>query len=236
MKPIFLFVGTVLGVLVVLSAALFWISGGGPRNPLVANGEPVLTVMGFAEPVETDPPAAGWFHSTFWSVPPMTISQETVEFIPALRLETHGSGSIFGRYTDIAIRDYPRLAWSWRVATMIDPKFDESTAAGDDHAARLFLRFLDSEENERNMEIIWSNGAYAPGEYKMIDGFAHYVAHSGADDLNAWVFEEVDLMELYRHVSGRDDDPRLVMVAIFCDSDDTGTETLSYFGDITLRR
>jgi hypothetical protein len=236
MKPILLFTGIMVAVLVVLSGALLLISSGGPRNPLAANGEETIAVMAFAEPVATDPPAAGWFHSTFWTRPAMTISQATVGGMPALRLETKASGSIFGRYTDIAVADYPTLAWSWRVETPIDAAFDESTAAGDDHAARLYLRFADTQDGEHSMEIIWSNGAFAPGTYKDIGDFRHYVAHSGTQDVGAWIYEAVDLARLYRDVSGRDDAPRITMIAIFCDSDDTGTQSLAYFGDITLRR
>jgi hypothetical protein len=225
-----------VGLLVASAGAMWWISARGPSEPLVAGDEPVLTVMDFSAPLSIEPPQAGWFHSTFWTRPPMTISQESIDGVAALRLETAASGSIFGRHTDVALRDFPTLTWSWRVETPIDASFDERTADGDDHAARLYLQFVDEDNTERSMEIIWSNGAFAPGEYKYIGEFAHYVAQSGSNELGVWVAEEVDLLRLYREVSGRNDNPRITMIAIFCDSDDTKTRSLAHFGNIELRQ
>jgi len=207
-----------------------------PRAPLLASGGGETVVMDFARGPSLDPLPDGWFHRTFWTRPAMALSYETVDGIAALRAETDGSGSIFGRHTDIAIAEYPVLAWTWRVEQPVVSPLDERTPEGDDHAARLYLEFADTEGGRHAMEIIWSRGSFQPGEYKYLGDFAHYVAETGIDRVGEWVSETVDLRELYRDVTKRDDAPRLTTVAIFCDSDDTGTHSLAYFGNVVLRR
>ena len=44
---------------------------------------------------------------------------------------------------------------------------DERTREGDDHRARLFLRFLTDRGDKRAMEVIWGN-CLKPGDYKYI--------------------------------------------------------------------
>src|SRR6516165_1274523 len=49
---------------------------------------------------------------------------------------------------------------------------------GDDHPARLFLRFATDRGEKRAMEVIWGN-RLKPGDYKYIGGFPHFVADAG---------------------------------------------------------
>ena len=106
-----------------------------PVNPLTADGASELAVMDFAQPVALDPPARGWRHRTFLTRPAMTISQTEKDGRQALKCETEGSGSIFGRFTDIDLTAYPGLAWSWLVEKPVDSPLDERTVEGDDHPA-----------------------------------------------------------------------------------------------------
>ena len=85
------------------------------------------------------------------------------------------------------------------------------------------------------MEIIWGNRLKA-GDYKYIDGFPHYVADGGNNNVGQWRREEVDLQELYRHIWPDGAHAHLVDIAIFCDSDETHSHTVSYFADVKIRR
>jgi len=208
---------------------------GQPTDPLiVSSGVRSATIMDFSSDLQLYPPAKGWFHRTFLLRAPMRVSLVSKDGVPALRCETDASGSIYGRYTDIDIRRFPRLSWSWMVEKPIVSQIDERSIAGDDHPARLFLRFADSEGKDHTMEIIWSNKAFQPGEYKYILGFPHYVAHAGTGDIGKWVQEEVDLVQLYELISGRNDDARLTIAAIFCDTDDTFASSVAYFSSLKL--
>jgi hypothetical protein len=49
------------------------------------------------------------------------------------------------------------LAWRWYIELPIRSPLDERTPEGDDHPARLFLRFLTDRGEKRAMEVIWGN-------------------------------------------------------------------------------
>jgi hypothetical protein len=204
-------------------------------NVLAANGEPELVVMDFATPFPLNPPPPGWYHRTFWTRAPMQMSFATKDGVPALRCQTHASGSMLYRHVDIDLADYPRLAWRWFVEVPIDSPLDERTRAGDDHPARLFIAFKTAMGEDRRMEVIWGNRLKA-GDYKYIDKFPHYAANGGNENVGRWHAEEIDLKAIYRHI-WRDGAPaRIVDTAIFCDSDDTRTESIAYFADVVMKR
>jgi hypothetical protein len=204
-------------------------------NVLTANGEPVAVVMDFATPFPLNPLPPGWYHRTFWTRSPMEISFATKDGVPALRCETHARGSKLFRHVDIDLADYPRLAWRWFIEVPIDSPLDERTRAGDDHPARLFIAFKTAMGEDRRMEIVWGNRLKA-GDYKYIDKFPHYVANGGNENIGRWHAEEVDLQGIYRHM-WRDGAPaRVIDVALFCDSDDTRTQSIAYFADVVMKR
>jgi len=47
------------------------------------------------------------------------------------------------------------FAWRWYIELPIRTPLDERTREGDDHPARLFLRFLTDHGEKRAMEVIW---------------------------------------------------------------------------------
>lgn len=205
-----------------------------PVNPVTADGSPEVMVMDFSKPVTLDPPARGWRHRTFWTRPAMMLSQGAKDDRQALRCETDASGSIFGRFTDVELGDYPELAWTWLIEKPIESDLDERTVEGDDHPARLFIAFEDTDSARHHVEIIWANKLFKPGEYKYIGDFPHYVANGGNDNVGKWYEEKVDLLGIYRKTTGRSDAPRVKFISIFCDSDDTRTSSIAYFGKVWI--
>ena len=203
-------------------------------NPVTANGDSAV-VMEFSALTGTTDLPDGWWHRKFWRVPAMELSLVEHAGKPALRCETNGGGSIFARNTDIALADLPILTWDWFIEDPIKSDVDEATEEGDDHPARLFLRFENSEAGSHFVEIIWSNQRFAPGDYKIIGAFPHYVANGLDENIGKWHSQSVDLQEIYREISKRDDAARLKMVAVFCDSDNTGTHSVAYFSDVSLK-
>ena len=134
-------------------------------NVLASDGSPSLVVMDFREPFPLDPPPAGWRHRRFLTRAPAHFSFATVEGVPALRIETDDRASMLFRYVDVPLREYPRLSWMWFVEQPIESDADELTAEGDDHPARLFLRFENKDGEDRAMEIIWGNRVLEAGDY-----------------------------------------------------------------------
>jgi Protein of unknown function (DUF3047) len=211
-----------------------------PVNPVLAGNTATVTLMDFTTPFILDPVPKGWWQISFFTKPAMTLSFVEKSGVEALRCETASSGSIFGRHTDIELAQFQNLTWNWLIEKPVIADAPEGEWKGDDHPARLMLHVRDSMAKEHYFEIIWSNGAYQPGQWKIIGGFHHYVANGGnarsGENTNKWFNEKVNLLELYRTATSLTDNPHLINIAIFCDTDDTGSSSTAYFGKITLEK
>jgi hypothetical protein len=217
------------------AAGYLWLRPPPRMAVLIPHGEPELVVMDFAAPMPLDPLPPGWWHRRFWTRAPMEMRFAVKDGVPALRLATHASASMLFRHVDVAVDDYPLLAWRWYIEQPIASERDERTREGDDHPARLYLAFVTQTGEERRMEIIWGNRLHA-GDIKVIGTFPHYVANGGDENIGRWFAEEVDLRSLARRFWPDVTVVRLIDIALFCDSDDTGSASVSYFADVRLRR
>lgn len=231
------------GVMCCLAAAVLTAcSSGQRRNVLVPDGSPSVVVMEFRQPLALDSLPDGWHHRTFFRTDPMQISFVTKQGRPSIRLATDHSGSMLYRFTDLPLDQYPMLAWDWFVERPIASDVDETTKAGDDHPARLYLKFRSATGEAHAMEIIWGNRSLQAGDWKYLssfwsrNSFPHYVVRGGDENAGRWHDEKVDLRALYRKHWG---DPRgasLQEVALFCDTDATGAQSVAYFSTVRVER
>ena len=232
----------VMGAFCLAAAALTACTGGQRLNVLVPDGTPSLVVMDFREAFAFDPLPDGWHHRTFFRTDPMQIRFVSKEGRSSIRLATHHSASMLYRYTDIPVDQYPMFGWDWFIEQPIVSDVDETTRAGDDHPARLYLKFRSAKGETHAMEIIWGNRRLRAGDWKYLESFwtrssfPHYVARGGDENAGRWHDEMVDLRALYRKHWG---DPRgasLVEVALFCDTDATGAQSVAYFSTVRVER
>lgn len=222
-------------VLLGLAGVFGWGFIGGRGEVLTADGGPVVTVMDFARSFPLDPLPSGWQHRKFWTRRPMTMGFAVKDGVPSMRFETHDSASMLFRHVDVDLAAYPILAWRWFVELPIRSPLDERTREGDDSPARLFLRFTTDKGERRAMEVIWGNRLKA-GEYKYIGGFPHFVADGGEARIGRWFDERIDLARVYATIWQDAAPAHLVDLAVFCDSDETHTASVSYFADVRLER
>jgi Protein of unknown function (DUF3047) len=150
----FLIGGVAFVIVVGLIGWHFW---GGRGEVLKPDGGPVVTVMDFGRSFPRDPLPSGWRHRKFWTRSPVTVGFTVKEGVPSMRFETHDSASMLFRSVDIDLAAYPMLAWRWYIELPIRRPLDERTREGDDHPARLFLRFITDRGERRAMEVIWGN-------------------------------------------------------------------------------
>ena len=224
------------GIALVITGGLIgWHFRDSRGEVLKPDGWPVVTVMDFSQSVSLDPLPSGWRHRKFWTRSPMTMAFTVKDGVPSVRFETHDSASMLFRSVDIELAAYPMLAWRWYIELPIRSPLDERTREGDDHPARLFLRFLTDQGEKRAMEVIWGNWL-KPGDYKYIGGFPHFVADAGEDRIGRWLDEKIDLARVYSEIWKDAAPAHLVDIAVFCDSDDTHTASISYFADVRLER
>jgi hypothetical protein len=228
---------TALIVIVVAGAVTYWVVRPPERvNQLTADGSTAVSVMDFSMPMAFDPPPAGWFHRTFWTRRAASFSLAQTGGKAALRVGTDNSASMLVRFVDIDLAEYPLLSWRWLIEKPINSAVDERTDEGDDHPARLFIAFRNAAGERRALEIIWGNRILKRGDVKFRGSFPHYVANGGNENVGRWHDEQVDLLGLFKRFWPNDSPGRVTDVAVFCDSDETGTSSVSYFADIRLRR
>ena len=196
------------------------------------------TLMDFAHPLDLAALPPGWRHRTFWRYRPMQISFVTHAGRPAIRLATHGTASMLFRDVDVDLDRQPLLAWGWLVEQPVVSEIDELSEAGDDHPARLYLKFLARDGQSHALEIIWGNRKLVAGDWKYLksfwrtQAFPHYTARGGQANVGRWLDERVDLRMLYRTQWGDPTGVRLVELALFCDTDQTGASSVAYFSTI----
>ena len=224
-----------------LAAAMLTACTGAQRlNVLVPDGSATLVVMDFRQPLALDPLPDGWRHRTFFRTDPMQISFVSKEGRPSIRLATHHSASMLYRYTDIPIDQFPVLGWDWFIEQPIASDVDETTEAGDDHPARLYLKFRSGKGETHAMEIIWGNRKLRAGDWKYLKSpwtggsFPHYVARGGNENVGRWHDEWVDLRTLYRKQWGDPSAANLIEVALFSDTDATGAQSVAYFSAVRV--
>ncbi len=130
---------------------------------------------------------------------------------------------------------YRYLRWSWKIEQTI-AEGDETTKAGDDYAARVYVvfpgRFF---WQTKAINYIWANkleqGQSIANAYT---SSAMMVAvQSGNDNSGRWLFEQRDIYEDYEKLFGSSPG-EAGAVAIMTDTDDTGGSATAWYGDITL--
>jgi len=142
----------------------------------------------------------------------------------------------------VVLDRYPRLSWDWYIEQPIETTLDELTTAGDDHPARLYLKFQAATGDEHALEIIWGNHTLKAGDWKYLksfwrsQAFPHFVANGGGANAGRWHHETVNLAALYRTLWGDPRGSRLVEIALFCDTDQTGAESVAYFADVRVEQ
>lgn len=210
---------------------------------LAADGSLDFTLMEFSTPLDLNKLPEGWSHHIFLRHDPMDISFVEKDGRAAIRLATHDTASMLFRQVDILIDRYPILSWEWLIEQGIDVEHDKRSVAGDDHSARLFLRFEDNAGERRSMQIVWGGRQLGPGDRKditylfgQIGPYRHYVANGGAENVGRWHPERVNLGEIYRDLLGDPAGVRLIEIALFCDTDETGASSIAYFGPIEVHQ
>jgi hypothetical protein len=127
------------------------------------------------------------------------------------------------------------LRWSWKIAGIVK-NGDETTKAGDDYAARVYVvfpgRFF---WQTKAINYIWANRmARSEAIPNAFTSHAMMLAvESGPERAGQWLTEERDILADYRRLFG--EEPReLGAIAIMTDTDNTGGEATAWYGDITI--
>ncbi len=175
----------------------------------------------------------GWESKEFKGRTSYQLVQEQGRTVVKARAKAAASGLFKKVQLDPA--RYRYLSWSWKVAGTVAGG-DETTKAGDDYAARVYVvfpgRFF---WQTRAINYIWANklprGAFVPNAFT---GNAMLLAvESGPAKAGQWIQEKRDILADYRRLFG--EEPRETgAIAIMTDTDNTGAEATAWYGDLTL--
>ncbi len=168
----------------------------------------------------------------------------TLDDQAVLHASSDQSASGLAKEIKVDLKQTPYLNWSWRIENRL-PNMDETTKAGDDYAARLYivksggffiwktkaLNYVWSSNQEKG--AVWDN-AYAGSNARML------ALRDAADGTGQWVSEKrnvfEDMIALYGDKGSDEANEEayryIDAVAIMSDTDDSKAQARAYYGDI----
>lgn len=152
-----------------------------------------------------------------------------------LRAESEGAASGLVYEVDFDPREYPVLAWRWKVEGLAAAS-DPTRRGGDDYPARVYVVFPHwFFPRTRSLVYIWATD-FPPGKPvpNPFTGNAVMIAvRSGPQHVGRWVEERRNLVEDFRAAFG-EDPPRAGAVALMTDTDQTGERAVAFYDDLRL--
>lgn len=162
---------------------------------------------------------------------------EKVDGKSVVRAESSSAASGYYRKLSLKATDHPVMGWSWKISRTISAE-NPYLKSGDDYAARIYLvfpgRFF---WQHRALVYVWSDklpvNAMIQSPYS--DRIAIIAVESGNRFAGEWKHESRNYVDDYRrYFHAEQDDP--VAVAFMTDTDDTASQTVSWYGDILFSR
>ncbi len=148
--------------------------------------------------------------------------------------EARASASGLLKAFEVDLVRYPVMNWSWKTTGLLREN-DERTKAGDDFPVRVFV--LTAGEalfgDPLALNYVWSRNQPVGASWinPFVEKATMLVVESGPDRVGQWASYRRDLREdLQRYLNVEVE--TILGVALMVDTDNTGQEARSYFGDI----
>jgi len=172
-------------------------------------------------------------------------------------IKAHSQNAASGliRFLRIDPTKYPVIQWQWKIDHVLE-KGDAKTRQGDDYAARIYVAFaFDPDqaswwEQARHKSAAILTGKEVPGSAlnyiwankapknsiltnPYISESMMVAVQSGNIHAGRWITEDRNIVDDYRQAFGRNP-PEIIGIGIMTDTDDTGEQTVGYYGDIFI--
>jgi hypothetical protein len=176
---------------------------------------------------------AGWERKSFKGITEYRLTRENDTTV--VKATSQGAASGLVKKVSFDPQKYRYLRWSWKILHTI-PGGDETTKAGDDYAARIYVVFPGKYFwQTKAINYIWANhlntGASIPNAYT--SSAIMVAVQSGSNNAGQWHVEKRDIFADYKNLFGSDPGEASA-IAIMTDTDDTGENAIAWYGDITL--
>ncbi len=176
--------------------------------------------------------------------------------VTVLKIDSNNSAGSIGLPFALEPQATPLLTWRWKVSRVL-AKADMEEKSGDDFSARVYVFFdvpLESLSFADRTKIRLARLIAGPDvptaalcyvwDNKHRIGYAHaspytnrvhkFVLQSGPEHVGQWKEETRDVAADFRLAFGHEP-PRVIGVAIGNDTDNTGEQVTTWFGDVSFR-
>lgn len=217
-----------------------------------------LSLASFSAARPSESPPEGWRTVVVDAKRPQTqFSLVIDDGTTVLRAHAKAAGSAVARDTPFEPVAYPRLQWRWKTARLIE-RSNIAEKSGDDFPLRLYVLFdyditrlpfgtrtklrlgrmmFGDALPTAALCYVWATrepvGTIVPNAYT--DRVRMVVVGSGPARLNEWVSVERNIDADFRAAFG-EPPPAVTGIVLATDTDDTGEEAVSHFGDIEVLR
>jgi len=177
---------------------------------------------------------SGWKEQRFKGRTQYTLV--TIDGKQALMATSAATASGLYTFVEIDLEKTPYLNWSWRVENTLQG-LDESTKAGDDYPARIYVIFqnMDFLLSSRTLTYVWSSSQPINASWR--SAYARdsvmIAVQSKATNVGRWARHKQNIREDYRQHFGQD--VRFADgIALMTDTDDSKQSATAYYGNIFL--
>jgi chloramphenicol O-acetyltransferase len=177
----------------------------------------------------------GWTKKSFTGETQYSVAQDGDQ--PYLRATSNGTASALYYKIEYDPREYPYIAWKWKVDNIIE-KGDATKKSGDDYAARLFIVFPSSFfVSTETLNYIWATRLQkdfsVPCPY--MENSIMVSVQSGHAKIGKWLAESRNIYEDYKKHFGKQPE-KVGAIAIMTDTDDTQERASASYGTIAICR
>ena len=177
---------------------------------------------------------SGWEEKVFNGKTTYELSAQDVG--RTLKADSRGTASGLFKKIQIDLTQTPCLSWSWKVDNILHG-LDETTKAGDDYPARVYVVFSGGVFfwDTRALNYVWSGGqplnSAWPNAYTA--NSINIAVQSGDANVGKWVHQSRNIRDDYHRLVGKDI-TQADAIAIMTDTDDSRSRATAYYGQISL--
>ncbi len=174
----------------------------------------------------------GWRLRANRGTPEVTVINDGPEHV--LRLRSRAASFALERGLDVDPTQFPVLSWRWKV-TELPRGGDFRHYSKDDQAAQVLVVFGD----RKVLTYLWDTSApkdtaQSATGVPLLHIFA-FVCRSGEAETGRWITETRNLAQDYQRAYGRLPKEHVKGIRLQINSQHTGTEAESYFGEVGFR-
>ena len=154
-------------------------------------------------------------------------------------LEAKSNNSASGLFFKKKLKLKPdsMLSWRWKVSG-ISPQLNETTKTGDDFPARVYIVVSEGPFfwQKRTLVYVWSNNQPVGNRWNnpFTDRAVMWAVNSGPEKTNTWQSHQRLLHKDLFTAFGKKYN-EIEAIAVMTDSDNSGSQFLSWYGDISLK-